>query len=272
MKKRLLALLLVLVLSASSLTACGVTDPMLIGRLLQSFLSTDDAPEAGDVEEEEEDDYEGDSWETLEEEEARKSQPKDYGSKDAYIKEHGLKISKQGDFTFTTSTSEDELVDVEGTVVITETTKGCEEGMKKVICEVYEDFGENHGWMVWNSAFDRYTGTSFEFDDYLTTQSNGGDAQGRDGYVKIKNGDLTYKISVEFESEVSEDNVLHHYTIVTCPEDYDGTVFYAGCSSNFQREIFTNMDISDNLYLDYELPYNEETCGQVYYYFTNTDN
>ena len=86
-----------------------------------------------------------------------------------WLEANGIIISPQGDFQcnmygYDYDTSEatgDFLADVN--VVISETTDGVDEGFKKVVAVFTEDVSNSAGtYMAWHSAFDRYTGTSFE--------------------------------------------------------------------------------------------------------------
>ena len=194
--------------------------------------------------------------------------------RNGYLDKQGIVISPQGvEAVYETMTKDDVLITCtikEPTV--TETTEGCDDGMKKVIFHSYLDFGSSRGWKSWSSVFDRYTGTSFEFDTSSTTHTAGAGMTVKDGFVTIVDGDNSYDVSVEFAGELDNNNVLDRYITVTCPEDYDGCVFYIGYSSNVQAEELKKFDLANKLYMDCELPYNEAYCGHKYYYYTLTND
>lgn len=53
---------------------------------------------------------------------------------------HTFTITPQGDFVFTTATEDDKEIQVPANVTIEETTEGCDDGFKKVICHCVMDF------------------------------------------------------------------------------------------------------------------------------------
>lgn len=209
-------------------------------------------------------------------------EPEEEPAKD-WFEEHELVITPQGDFTFTTMAygldSNDNKEDV-GTyeviadAVIMETTDGVEDGYKEVtmVCnrdgsgceDVYRNAGYDYGgFWSWSSAFDRYTGTSFEFDSSITYTSAGETSQ-KEGFVTIVNGDESYDVSISFETVNNWPDITRTIT-VTCPVDYDGVVFQIGY--NDQEKIAEEIDFTARLYTIDELPH----YGDGYYYFSYSD-
>lgn len=214
-------------------------------------------------------------------------EPEEEPAKD-WFKEHELVITPQGDFAFTTMAyvfdSNDNKEDV-GTfeviadAVIMETTDGVEDGYKEVTmvwnCDMSgcEDVGKNAGYGAvygtgyrdWFSAFDRYTGTSFEFDSlYITTYID--ETSQKEGFVTIVNGDESYDVSISFETVNNWPDITDMIT-VTCPVDYDGVVFQIGYNDLELRAANQEIDYTARLYTIDELPY----YGEGYYYFSYSD-
>lgn len=214
-------------------------------------------------------------------------EPEEEPAKD-WFEEHELVITPQGDFTFTTmayvfdSNDNKEVVgtfEVIADAEITETTDGVEDGYKEVTmvwnCDMSgcEDVGRNAGYGVeygtgywsWSSAFDRYTGTSFEFDS-STTYTNVGETSQKEGFVTIVNGDESYDVSISFETVNNAPDITRTIT-VTCPVDYDGVVFQIGYNDQELHAANQEIDYTARLYTIDELPY----YGDGYYYFSYSD-
>lgn len=186
-----------------------------------------------------------------------------------WFAEHGLEITPQGDFSYTTmaiTSSREDIspFEVLGTVSITETTDGVEDGYKKVTMTAFLDTSGKDaisgaaGHNNWVSAFDRYTGTSFEFDStvsYITS----GESSSKEGFVTIVNGDVSYDVSISFSSAWGTDVVT-----VTCPVFYNGVVFQIGYWDNERRGVNQTIDYKARLYTIDELP----AWGDGYYYFS----
>lgn len=191
-----------------------------------------------------------------------------------WFSRHGLTITPQGDFTFSTMAYDADNQDmgtfpVRSNAVVTETTDGVEPGYKQVTAVFTNDYSVivpgSVGSRGWQSAFDRYTGTSFEF-DAAAIDTIPGLAGQREGAVTIVNGEESYDISVAFESANDLPTVTHTIT-VTCPADYDGAVFQIGYGDAFMRERNSRIDYGARLYTIDELPY----FGNGYYYFSYSD-
>jgi hypothetical protein len=187
----------------------------------------------------------------------------------------GLKITPQGDFTLTAQMifySDNSVQDIEipCNIEITETTEGAPEGYKYVFgvftvdYSEYDDLYENWDFVSWFSAFDRYTGTSFESDPSATY----GDSQ-TPGVIPIEYDGKTYDITYLF-GYTKKSGVATISVTVTCPEDYEGTVFQCGSGPWEVVDEYSQMDLSEKLYTIDELPYYDSN-GYPYFYFSNTN-
>lgn len=186
----------------------------------------------------------------------------------------GITVTPQGDCQvemggYDTSTGEitgDFTADVN--VEISESTVDVTDGYKKVSAVFTIDASNcsGDGILFWASAFDRYTGTSFEFDSAVNTQLEG-EHTAQDGFVTIQNGDETYDVSVEFMTE-GEGTQITKTIAVTCPADYEGVMFQLGKDSLEQMTKNIEIDYAARLYTIDELPYFDET----YRYFTITND
>lgn len=189
-----------------------------------------------------------------------------------WLEAHDITITPQGDCQVTLWTGESDQVtfvsdvDFPVNVAISETTEGADEGFKKVTAVFAIDLSNwnwaSPCWKDWASAFDRYTGTSFEFDSSGTI-TNVGEHAVKEGYVTIQNGDEYYDVSIEFAYDAQES--IDYTTItINCPVDYDGAVFQIGYASPEQEEQTQQIDFSARLYTIDELPF----YGNGYLYFT----
>lgn len=190
----------------------------------------------------------------------------------SWLESHGLVITPQGDFTYQTmgvdaDDNDTELFEVPSQVKITESTEGVEDGYKQVTAVFTEDMINNIDGGYWNyiSAFDRYTGISFEFDTE-TTYTDFGETAQKDGFVTIGSGKDTYSVAVS-QNTVNDYPFIEESVTVTCPESYDGTVFQIGRCDAAQIEKFMEMDMTARLYTIDELPF----YGEGYYYFAYGD-
>ena len=195
-----------------------------------------------------------------------------------------LTITPQGDFDLDTEwLYADDSLSVSGSttvpcsVSITETTEGVDEGYKKVVAEFvidytdkfFYDYGDFYAYpqngvdnypSTWISAFDRYTGVSFEPGDNT---------------VAVEYEGKTYDITCTFDWDIVatyEDDVeAADYCTVTviCPVDYDGTVFYIGHGNGGESNVGAGQDIdfTKKLYTIDELPC-YITNGFPYYFFS----
>lgn len=153
-------------------------------------------------------------------------------------------------------------------VAVSESTADVADGYKKVSAVFTIDASNcsGDGILFWCSAFDRYTGTSFEFDSAVNQQLEG-EHTAQDGFVTIQNGDEAYDVSVEFMTE-GEGTLITKTVVVTCPVDYDGVMFQLGKDSLEQMTKNAEIDYTARLYTIDELPY----FGGDYQYFTMSDD
>ena len=182
-----------------------------------------------------------------------------------WFDEKGLTITPQGDFTFQTmavkGSSDLYEFDVTANVSITESTEGVEEGYKTVTAVFSENMGTEENFLYWHSAFDRYTGTSFEFDN-TALYGNGV----REGAIPIEYDGNTYDVSIEFSVEYNMPDAVHKL-VITCPVDYEGTVFQCGYADRETEQANLEIDLSERLHTADEFP-NFDGNGHKYYYFS----
>ncbi len=193
---------------------------------------------------------------------------------EGFSAKQGIAVTPQGDCQvevggFDSASGEitgDFMADVK--VTISETTEDVADGFKKVSAQFAIDASNctGDGILFWCSAFDRYTGTSFEFDSAVNEQLDG-EHTAQDGFVTIQNGDESYDVSVEFMSE-NEGYTVYKTIVVTCPVEYEGAMFQLGKDSLEQMTKNSVIDYAARLYTIDELPY----YGDEYLYFTMTDD
>jgi hypothetical protein len=199
-----------------------------------------------------------------------------------FFEEQGLTITPQGEYDldtewlYTDNDTQNGPTTVPFTVEIKETTEGCDEGYKMIVADFgidysskyFYDYGDffayppegitNHP-SSWISAFDRYTGVSFEPGDNT---------------VLVEYEGKTYDVTCTFDWNIVGDydnGVAADYctVTVTCPVDYDGTVFYIGHGSGGDSQIGEGQefDFTAKQYTIDELPY-YVTNGFPYFFFS----
>lgn len=184
----------------------------------------------------------------------------------------GLTITPQGDFDFLTefqySTHMDYDVNFKSNVTVTETTDNVEEGYKMVQASFTIDFSDYYSYAdiklevddrpsSWISAFDRYTGISFE----------PGDVD-----IPIEYNGENINVYCTFDWSHDYDGKAVDYCVVTvfCPIDYDGAVFYIGHGSGGASDIQDDIDLSARLYTIDEFSYFPDN-GYPYNFFSAND-
>ena len=187
-----------------------------------------------------------------------------------FMEKHDLSLSPQGSFSFDTKAYDrdgNELDIVENVeVAISETSCDDRDGYKIVEAVFEVDLNglpEGYRFSSWQLAFDKYTGTSFEY------YQNAGDEQPAEFTFDCR-GD---KPAVQMSYDTMRDDEAGILTIiirVTCPEDYDGTVFQMGYSDAEINDADLNWPYSERLYTLDELP-GFDTNGHEYYYFSYGD-
>lgn len=278
MKKKILTLVLA-VTTVTMLAGCGntvkkddsgeVVIEETAGAGDATAAETDASEETSAAETEKE---ETDAADT-DKEEAESAEPEEEPEPADWLEAHGITVTPQGDCTVQFYGYQDDASNPSGdfpakvNAVISETTEGVDEGFKKVSMRFTIDVSDNtgNGYQYWSSAFDRYTGTSFEFDSSMT-HVNPGDHVTKEGFVTIQNGDTSYDVSITFDSE-NQYPISYKTITVTCPVDYDGTVFQIGYASPELIEQNQQIDFAARLYTIDELP----AYGDGYLYFTNSN-
>ncbi len=277
-EKKILTLVLA-VTTATMLAGCGNTvkkDDSGEVVIEETDAAGDETAAGADTPEEtsaaETEKEETDATDTVKEE-AESAEPEKEPEPADWLEAHGITVTPQGDCTVQFYGYQDDASNPSGdfpakvNAVISETTEGVDKGFKKVSMRFTIDKSDctGTGCKWWNSAFDRYTGTSFEFDS-STTYTNPGDHVTKEGFVTIQNGDASYDVSITFDYE-AQDLIIYSTITVTCPADYDGTVFQIGYASPELEEQNQQIDYAARLYTIDELPF----YGDGYLYFTNSN-
>lgn len=185
-----------------------------------------------------------------------------------WFEEQGLELTPVGSVTYITTEHNDsgDENEIELTADVSVSESMTEDGYKVVTCEYVCDVSpvsEDYHFTQWQSAFDKYTGTSFEFSGEPAS-SDTGDMAG--DYVFDCNGkDIDVTMAYEVERDDSADTVTVRI-MVTCPEDYDGTVFQLGYSDTDINAANAKIDYSAGGHIISELP-GYDTNGHDYYYF-----
>lgn len=189
---------------------------------------------------------------------------------DTFMEKNDLRLSPQGAFAFDTKAYDhdgNELDIVENVdVAISESSCDDREGYK-IVEAVFEvdlsELPEGYRFSSWQIAFDKYTGTSFEY------YQNADDEQPAEFTFDCR-GDKT---AVQMSYETMRDDEAGIQTViirVMCPEDYDGTVFQMGYSDASINEADINWPYSERIFTLDELP-GFDTNGHEYYYFSYGD-
>lgn len=192
-------------------------------------------------------------------------------SKEDFFEDQGLVITPQGEISFATTVhnGDGDTLDFEehADVAVSEEPVADREGFKTVSAVFECDISQvPEGYLPssWQLAFDRYTGTSFEFYDPADADSEGAQPS---AFTFDCNG-KSVEIQMAYDMERnSEEGTITIIIDVTCPEWYDGTVFQIGYSDNSINEADQNWPYSERLYTIDELP-GFDSNGHDYYYFS----
>lgn len=205
---------------------------------------------------------------------AAASEPAEEPEPADWLSGSGIQITPQGSYTLpfqgveSVGDAEGTDFDADFTVSITETREGVGPNEKMVTCLFTFDFSNNPLSVVnyWSSAFDRYTGISFEFSSGVTYTGRG-ETNTNTGYAQISLDDGSYAdVSINF-STYSDYPIVEKTISVICPADYNGTVFQIGYDCAALTEAATGVMAEETLHRVDELPY----IGDGYMYFTATD-
>lgn len=191
------------------------------------------------------------------------------GSSDTFMDKHDLQLSKQGEFSFMTGQHDGEAdqgeFQVHSNIVISEAPSETKAEYKEVTATIISDVSGSGDlkYSLWHSAFDMYTGTSFEF-----TGESPVDGAENLGNVSFDYNGRTYDVTMLYEVEFDEEKQELAVTIkVTCPADYNGTVFQVGYSDLAITDMNHNVDYASRLHTLDELP-GFNTNGHEYFYFS----
>lgn len=182
-----------------------------------------------------------------------------------FLTENGLTITPNGSMTATVAQYDsDDLIDLPITTSV-ETVASSEEGYSDTTFTVTADISNvaSTGWSYNVTAFDRYTGTSYESE--LTTALIGGGATHSDVCVFDVDG-TQYDCSVD-ASQSDNGNTSTITCTVHHPTAYDGVVFAFGKMTKTMLSAYNAVDFNSTFTVaDYSDVYID---GQ--YFFTATD-
>lgn len=191
----------------------------------------------------------------------------------SFFEKQGLVITPQGHIELLTVQTDGEndisQINVGVDVSVTESSSTELDGYNDITCRYVFDLSERAEGArlaTWQSAFDRYTGRSFEFDSSSLTEG-----EDMTGSVQFDYRENHYDVQMTYGFETDEENnTMTVYITVTCPEDYDGTVFQLGYSDMQINQANSEIDYSQPYMID-QLP-GYGTNGHDYYYFSASDN
>ena len=199
-------------------------------------------------------------------------------TEESWFDNAGLEITPQGDFTYHTMANDGiedtEEIEITGNVSITHSTEGMDDGFKRVTATFVYDISEAKKKGVdevsWLSVFDRYTGTSFEFNEtFISSQADQPDL--KNGFARIMNGDDYYDVKVDYYVDGDHtDNIIVNEISVICPETYDGAVFQIGYSALELAPDVENTDYSVLHTIDEFAHF--DSNGHEYLYFSESNN
>lgn len=177
-----------------------------------------------------------------------------------FLTENGLTITPNGSMTIQVAKyGSDELTDLAVTTSV-ETVASSEDGYSDTTFTVVADKNLDNSGVSYNiSAFDRYTGTSYESE--LTTALIGGGSSHNDVCVFDVDGQQ-YDCSTDAKQNGNTVTVTVHH-----PTSYDGVVFLIGKLTATQNNAYSTVDFSKAFtVMDYKDVFVD---GQ--YFFTATD-
>ena len=168
--------------------------------------------------------------------EGSKSEDKD---ESPWINKIGIPVEKPGDFSFVTMTNDKEKdlreMSVNASCQIVTTKDGVKDGYKTVTAYFTYDISDSRSeaGTLADGVFDSYTGTYF-CEDYAHFP------------IEIEFGGQKYDITVEAILDVEYPTMSKAF-IVTCPESYDGLVFFAGYYSLEMSRQFDKLNPKENI-------------------------
>ena len=177
-----------------------------------------------------------------------------------FLAENGLTVTPNGSMTIKVAKYDsDELTDLAVTTSV-ETVASSEEGYSDTTFTVTADKNLDNSGVSYNiSAFDRYTGTSYE--SKLTTALLGGGAS-HDNVCVLDVDGTQYDCSMDAKQNGNTVTLTVHH-----PSNYDGVVFLLGKLTATQTSAYNAVDFSKTFTVaDYSDVFID---GQ--YFFTATD-
>lgn len=154
-----------------------------------------------------------------------------------FLEENGITITPNGSMTIQVAKyGSDELTDLAVTTSV-ETVASSEDGYSDTTFTVVADKNLDNSGVSYNiSAFDRYTGTSYESE--LTTALIGGGSSHNDVCVFDVDGQQ-YDCSTDVKQNENTVTVTVHH-----PTSYDGVVFLIGKLTATQNNAYSAVDFS----------------------------
>ncbi len=163
----------------------------------------------------------------------------------------------------------DEMLYMPTNCEVSETIEDCEPGTKKVVGHFTIDYSneeKNVAFEAWVDALDRYTGTSFMSGSPLTINTKT-KATELEEPITLETPYGAREIFMEVESKMDKKNKVMDRTItITCPTDYDGTVFMVGYSSRALAEKLDFEALAARKTPISEMPFYQS--GEPYYFYT----
>lgn len=178
-----------------------------------------------------------------------------------YTTVNGIDMTKTGRFKFPMGeVTAGDIAYVPAFVTIDENYEDCEDGYKNVvaICTFRND-PDHEG--MWVSVFDKYTGCSFDCNEYLELYE--GCYETNYSVREFKVGE--HDVHVEWTTITEQKEYVSTITlIVKCPEEYVGSVFMFGPNNLDGLKIWESCDWDNRLYTIDKTGY----YGDDFVYFT----
>lgn len=141
-----------------------------------------------------------------------------------WFEKQGLEYTPCGNFDMY-MLSQSSVIQVPAYIEI-QTNFECEPGRKNIVATTIIAIGQRDGWFFWTSSFDKYSGTSFEFQNGSNTLYDGCNIT-NSGDVWVVIGDYEYTFHI-IENITMEDDVTTLKYTINCPLEYDGAVLQYG--------------------------------------------
>ena len=259
MKKKLLTGILAVSMLGLVLVGCGDNKEVTKTEESQVEITAETESETANVEESVAE-SETASEETAEETTETETETATEEVKADFLAENGLTITPNGEMTIQVAKYDSDELTALAITTSVETVASSEEGYSDTTFTVVADKNLDNSGVSYNiSAFDRYTGTSYESE--LTTALIGGGSSHNDVCVIDVDGQQ-YDCSMNGEQKDNTATLTIHH-----PSDYDGVVFLIGKLTATQSSAYNAVDFSKAFTVaDYSDVFID---GQ--YFFTATD-